>query len=267
MSDERQIPSDDGDATEDDGRIERLRELLTAPIKIPDSASGSGDTTRDAPGDAEDYPAPSVDIPPHVRAAAEAAAHAGDPDDAEDEQPRRNRISRKRRTWADAFLDTGRRDLAGAGGDAAAQLLTRLDELDRRTGEDVAGARARADEAAAAATSAQQDLDAARIEVRESHEETAARLDGVERRIAAAEEATEEGVGALRTASAAQRDEISRLTTSLDAAETTAAAAQRSAAEAREQAAGAARKAGTATIVAVVAVVLALAALGAALVL
>ncbi|RPF21426.1 hypothetical protein [Myceligenerans xiligouense] len=255
MSDERQITSDDSDATEDDGRIERLRELLTAPIKIPDSESGarSGDEAGET-GEPEEYPAPSVDIPPHVRAAAEAAAHAGD------DEPRRTKTGKKRRTWADAFLDTGTRDLSAAGGDAATQLLTRLDDLDRRTGEDVANARARAEAAADAAATAQEGLEEARAATREAREAATARLDTVERRLDAATasaEATDRAVTGLRTENTARDDEIARLTTAL-------ADAEKSAAAVRDEAAGAARRAGTATLVAVVAVVLALAALGAA---
>ncbi|GAB3167478.1 hypothetical protein GCM10027059_28430 [Myceligenerans halotolerans] len=252
MSDERQITSDDSDATEDDGRIERLRELLTAPIKIPDSESGARDDEQS--GDPEEYPAPSVDIPPHVRAAAEAAAHAGD------DEPRRTKTGKKRRTWADAFLDTGKRDLSAAGGDAAAQLLTRLDELDRRTGEDVAQARARADAAAETADAARQGLDEARAETREARETAAARIDDVEQRVTATTDATEaadRAIAGLREKTEAQRDELARLAVSL-------ADAEKSATAARDAAAGAAKKAGTATVVAVVAVVLALAALGAA---
>lgn len=282
MSDERQITSDAGDVPlhgtgKDDGRIERLRELLTAPIKIPDSESGAGHA-GEQPDNPEDYPAPTVDIPPHVRAAAEAAAHAGDEHDdesARSEHPRdgarRPKPGRKRRTWADAFLDTGKRELPGSGGDAAAQLLARLDELDRRTGQDLAGVRTRAEDAATTAGTAQRDLQAA-----------GARLDSLEQQVAAAtahtadtrqqadallEEAgtlrEEAGslhreLAALREHAAVQHDEVERLTTRLAAAETSAATV-------REQAAGAARKAGTATVVAVTAAVLAVVALGAAL--
>ncbi|MBO0610258.1 hypothetical protein [Myceligenerans salitolerans] len=256
MSDERPATSDESDATEhdnaDDGRIERLRELLTAPIKIPESESG--DRAGETPTDPEDYPAPSVDIPPHVRAAAEAAAHAGD------DEPRRTRTGKKRRTWADAFLDTGKRDLSAAGDDAAAQLLTRLDELDRRTGEDIGHARARAEAAAEAAEAARQGLEETRTATREAQEAVTARVDGVEQRVAAAgrsAEATDEKVAGLRETADAQREEIARLAASL--AET-----QSSAVAAREQAAATARKAATATVVAAVAVVLAVAALAAA---
>ncbi|MBE1878142.1 hypothetical protein [Myceligenerans pegani] len=267
MSEERQITSDDNDATEnatdtrddargdshDEGRIERLRELLTAPIKIPESESGARGGEESS--DPEDYPAPSVDIPPHVRAAAEAAAHAGDDEQLRDES-RRTKSGKKRRTWADAFLDTGRRDLSAAGDDAATQLLTRLDELDRRTGEDIAHVRARAETATETAAGANGTAEAAL----QGLEATTARIDDVEQRVTAAgetAEATDRAVAALREHADAVRDEITQLTTSL-------ADAERSAATARDQAAAAAKKAGTATVVAVIAVVLALAALGAA---
>lgn len=263
MTDERQTTShDDGAATEDEGRIERLRELLTAPIKIPESESGAS-RAADESADPEDYPAPAVDIPPHVRAAAEAAAHAGDDAQQRDEN-RRSTTGRKRRTWADAFLDTGRRDLSGGGGDAAAQLMTRLDELDRRTSEDVAQVRARADEAVDEARIAQQDVTAARDAAREDHEAATARLDAtatsiedVRRQSTAAAEAAEVAERSLRAEAAARRDEVTRLTAAL-------ADAEKSAAAAGEQATAAARRAATATVVGVIAVVLALAALGAA---
>ncbi|WP_460753051.1 hypothetical protein [Myceligenerans cantabricum] len=261
MSDERQVTSDDAG---DDGRIERLRELLTAPIKIPESESSGeqpdgGDGAQDAA--AEEYPAPSVDIPPHVRAAAEAAAHAGE------DEPRRTRTGKKRRTWADAFLDTGKRDLPADGGDAAAQLLARLDELDRRVGEEVARTRATADDAAEAAEAVRRDLGTARTEAQESAEaataridaadqvatETAGNLDGLRGNLDGLREKVDglrEKVDGLDGTAKEQRDEISRLTSSL--------------ATARDETSAAARRAGTATVVAVVAVVLALVAVVAA---
>lgn len=287
MSDERQITSDDtegaltegtvtapdphgSDAGEDADaeadRIERLRALLTAPIRIPESESASADENGTALDGDDEYPAPSVDIPPHVRAAAEAAAHAGAP------EPARTRTGKKRRTWADAFLDSGKRDLGAAGGDAAAQLLARLDELDRRTGEDIALVRARANEAADAADEARRGVEDVRADAAgatESAGAAAARLDAVEKSL---EKAAERNASAILEVSAttselrdtltARRDEIAELTTSLEAARKAVAEAGTAASAAREAADAAARKAGTAMVVGVIGIVAALAAVG-----
>lgn len=254
--------SGSGSGEQDADRIERLRALLTAPIKIPESesgesagpAAGDGDSQGERSAEEDEYPAPSVDIPPHVRAAAEAAAHAGA------DEPRRTRTGKKRRTWADAFLDTGRRDLSGSE-DAATQLLTRLDELDRRTGQDVAHTRARADEAAETAQEAQRALESVRAEAagaRQGADDAAVRLGTLAEQTATATE----DVASLRTTVTDQAERITRLTASLDAAAQTADESAKAAAAARDDAAAAARRAGTALVVAVVGIVVALAAIG-----
>lgn len=287
MSDERQITSDedpadaigdgapvepptgDGD-DQDPDRIERLRALLTAPIKIPESGSaGSGDEA-DRPGpspdtdtvDDDEYPAPAAHIPPHVRAAAEAAAQAGHPrtssgTDADESDGPRRRTGRKRRTWADAFLDTGRRELPGADGDAATQLMDRLDELDRRTGEDIARTRARAEQAAETATEAHDDIRTVRAELTELAE--------ARRRATEAAADTTRTLDTLRETVAGQHAEITTLTETLTDTTRAATEARTVADTAQEEAATATKKATTATTLAVVALVLALAAIGLAI--
>lgn len=119
-SDSDAPPSEGGEKTE---RMDRLRALLTKPIKIPESASSdSEDADYAAPVAAAAPPkgartamtsqgttpqggkAP-VETPPAVKAAAEALDRLTDEEkEAADGAPQSGRPSRSRRTWADAYL-------------------------------------------------------------------------------------------------------------------------------------------------------------------
>lgn len=116
--------SSDGDAPQNEGgetteRMDRLRALLTKPIKIPESASSDGeDADYTAPVAAAATPqgAPRaravVETPPAVRAAAEALdrlGHENDHEHAKNTRPADGTAAqpgkqRSRRTWADAYL-------------------------------------------------------------------------------------------------------------------------------------------------------------------
>lgn len=117
--------SSDGDAPQNEGgetteRMDRLRALLTKPIKIPESATNDGEdadytapvAAAAAPQGASRARAAAVEIPPAVRAAAEALdrlGHEHDDERAEDTQAADGAATqpgrpRSRRTWADAYL-------------------------------------------------------------------------------------------------------------------------------------------------------------------
>ena len=109
-SDSDAPPSEGGEKAE---RMDRLRALLTKPIKIPESASNdSEDADYAAPVAAAAAPKAAkgakvpVETPPAVKAAAEALDRLSDEEKeaVTDDGAQSGRPSRSRRTWADAYL-------------------------------------------------------------------------------------------------------------------------------------------------------------------
>jgi hypothetical protein len=267
-SDSDAPPSEGGEKTE---RMDRLRALLTKPIKIPESASSdSEDADYAAPVAAAAPPkgaktpmtsqgttpkgakAP-VETPPAVKAAAEALDRLTDEEKEAvvDGAAKGGKPSRSRRTWADAYLAKPDKPLTPE--EVRAELTVALKEQGTELRELVTKEIAAQEKAQARA------LEGA---VEQVQEKTAADLaSSLEQAAATAREESER----LQ----ARIDELAStadtLRTDLDAARATASAAQAAAesattaaAAAREGADAATKRAATATTFAWVGIALAL---------
>lgn len=239
--------SSDSDAPQTEGgekteRMDRLRALLTKPIKIPESASSDGeDADYSAPVAAAAAPkgtAPKgakapVETPPAVKAAAEALDRLTDQEkDAVVDGSGSGKASRSRRTWADAYL--ARPDKPLTPEEVRAELTVALKEQGAEFRELVAKQTAAHEKAAAELTS--------RLESR--LDDQAASIEQ------AATSAREEAVRLL--------GRIDELTTTAGTLRTDLDAARAAADAARAAADAATRKAATATTFAWVGIALAL---------
>ncbi|MEU4361514.1 hypothetical protein [Promicromonospora sp. NPDC023987] len=267
-SDSDAPPTEGGEKTE---RMDRLRALLTKPIKIPESASSDNEdadyaapvAAAAAPKGAKTPMTPQgttpkgaktpVETPPAVKAAAEALDRLSDEEKEAvvDGAGQAGRPSRSRRTWADAYLAKPDKPLTPE--EVRAELTVALKEQGTELRELVAA------QGAAQEKTREQALTQAIEQVRE-------------------QASTELATSAEQTAGAARReaerlqgliDELSSTTgtlrTDLDAARAVAVAAQAAAdsastaaSAAREAADAATRKAATATTFAWVGIALAL---------
>jgi hypothetical protein len=260
-SDSDAPPSEGGEKTE---RMDRLRALLTKPIKIPDSASNdSEDADYAAPVAAAGAPKATkgakvpVETPPAVKAAAEALDRLSDEEKepAAEDGAQSGRPSRSRRTWADAYLAKPDKPLTPE--EVRAELTVNLKEQATDLRELVAK------ESVAQAKAQEQALAQAIERALEQARETAA---------GELSTAIEQSAGAAREEAAQLRERIDELTsttsalrTDLDSARAVASAAQAaadaattSAHAAREAADAATKKAATATTFAWVGIALAL---------
>lgn len=267
-SDSDAPPSEGGETTE---RMDRLRALLTKPIKIPESASSdSEDADYAAPVAAAAPPkgaktamtsqgttpkgakAP-VETPPAVKAAAEALDRLTEEEKEAvvDGATKGGKPSRSRRTWADAYLAKPDKPLTPE--EVRAELTIALKEQGTELRELVAKE-----------TAAQQKSQAQALEeaLEQAREKTATD-------VAASVEEAAATARAEATRLQARIDELSStsdtLRTDLDAARAAASAAQAAAdsattaaATARETADAATKKAATATTFAWVGIALAL---------
>jgi hypothetical protein len=266
-SDSDAPPSEGGEKTE---RMDRLRALLTKPIKIPDSASSDNEdadyaapVAAAAPPKGARTPMPSqgtapkgakapVETPPAVKAAAEALDRLTDEEkDAADGAAQPGRSSRSRRTWADAYLAKPDKPLTPE--EVRAELTIALKEQATELRELVAKQGAAQEKASAEALeqalrTAQEktatDLAASVEEASTAAREEATRLQGQIDELTAT-------TGTLRTDLDAARAAASAAQEAADSATTAAAAA-------RETADAATRKAATATTFAWVGIALAL---------
>lgn len=257
--------SSDSDAPPNEGgekaeRMDRLRALLTKPIKIPESASNDGeDADYSAPVAAAGAPKAAkgakvpVETPPAVKAAAEALDRLSDEEKepAADDGAQSGRPSRSRRTWADAYLAKPDKPLTPE--EVRAELTVNLKEQATDLRELIAK------ESVAQAKAHEQALAQA---IEQAHETAAGEL----------ATAIEQSAGAAREEAARLRERIDELTsttgalrTDLDSARAVASAAQAaadaattSAHAAREAADAATKKAATATTFAWVGIALAL---------
>lgn len=269
--------SGDSDAPQSEGgekteRMDRLRALLTKPIKIPESAStDNDDADYSAPVAAAAAPkgaktsmtttpkgakAP-VETPPAVKAAAEALDRLTDEEQSDKgavEGTSSGRPSKSRRTWADAYLAKPDEPLTPE--QVRAELTVALKEQGAELRELVT----KQGTAQATALGAAQETTAAELTTRFD-----SRLDERATAIETAAASAREQATSLQ----ARIDELSTtadgLRTDLDAARAVASAAQAAAdsaagaaATARESADAAAKKAATATTFAWVGIALAL---------
>jgi hypothetical protein len=278
-SDSDAPPTEGGEKTE---RMDRLRALLTKPIKIPESASSdSEDADYAAPVAAAAPPkgaktsmtsqgtsqgatpkgakAP-VETPPAVKAAAEALDRLTDEEkEAVVDGAKSGRSSRSRRTWADAYLAKPDKPLTPE--EVRAELTIALKEQGTELRELVAKEVA-ATEKALEKSLAKAQAEALQEALEQAQEKTAADVAAsVEQAAATAREETAQ----LR----ARIDELAStadtLRTDLDAARALAVAAQAAAesattavAAARESVDAATKKAASATTFAWVGIALAL---------
>jgi hypothetical protein len=248
--------------------MDRLRALLTKPIKIPESASSDnedadyaapvaaaaapkGATTPMTP-QAKGAKAP-VETPPAVKAAAEALDRLSDEEKEAvvDGAAQSGRPSRSRRTWADAYLAKPDKPLTPE--EVRAELTVNLKdqatELRELVAKEVA-AQAKAQEQALA-QAIEQALETGAAELATATEQTAA---------AAREEAArlQERIDELVATTGTLRTDLDAARSVASAAQTAADSAAASAATARETADAATKKAATATTFAWVGIALAL---------
>lgn len=265
-SDSDAPPSEGGEKTE---RMDRLRALLTKPIKIPDSASGDNEdadyaapvaaaaapkgakeakeaktemTPRSATPKGAKIP---VETPPAVKAAAEALDRLSDEEKGDTaDSTQSGRPSKSRRTWADAYLAKPDKPLTPE--EVRAELTVALKEQGTELRELVA--KQGATQSKAQEQSLTQALD-------EAGERTAAEL----------ATSIEQATTTAQDEAARLREQIDELTsttgalrTDLAAAHAAAASATTAASAARETADAAVKKAATSSVFAWVGLALAL---------
>ncbi|WP_419707195.1 hypothetical protein [Promicromonospora sp. NFX87] len=255
-SDSDAPPSEGGEKAE---RMDRLRALLTKPIKIPESASNdSEDADYSAPVAAAGAPKAAkgakvpVETPPAVKAAAEALDRLSDEEKepAADEGAQSGRPSRSRRTWADAYLAKPDKPLTPE--EVRAELTVNLKEQATDLRELIAK------ESVAQAKAHEQALAQA---IEQARETSAGELaTAIEQSAAAREEAAglRERIDELTSTTGALRTDLDSARAVASAAQAAADAATTSAHAAREAADAATKKAATATTFAWVGIALAL---------
>jgi hypothetical protein len=262
--------SSDSDASQTEGgekteRMDRLRALLTKPIKIPESASSDSEdadytapvASAAAPKGARTKPQGTtpkgakvpVETPPAVKAAAEALDRLTDEEkDAvvESAGSGSGRPSRSRRTWADAYL--ARPDKPLTPEEVRAELTVALKEQGAEFRELFAKQAAAQEKATAELTS---QLVGRLDELASSTEQAAA---------SAREEATrlQGRIDELTSTAETLRTDLSAARAVAEAARAAADSAATAAAAARAAADAATKKAATATIFAWVGIALAL---------
>lgn len=263
-----------GEKTE---RMDRLRALLTKPIKIPESASADGtDADYTAPVAATALPAGGKprtrpqgattrsttapgETPPAVKAAAEALdrltdqeRQAGVHDATESGRP-----TRSRHTWADAYLTPPERSLTPQ--EVRTELTTALEEQGAELRE-LSASQAAAQEKAQALAEAQQRTAAevaaaVGLAATAAHEEAARLRERIED-LATTTDALRTDLAAAHAAAATARSVGDSATTAASEARETARAATEQAATASKLARVGMALAAVTTVVAVLALVL-----------
>lgn len=274
-SDSDAPPSEGGEKTE---RMDRLRALLTKPIKIPDSASNDNEdadyaapvaaaaapkgarTTMTPQGTTPKGAKTPVETPPAVKAAAEALDRLSDEEKEAvvEGSGQAGRPSRSRRTWADAYLAKPDKPLTPE--EVRAELTVTLKEQGTELRELVAkeGTAQQKAHEQALAQAVERVREQASAELATSVEQTSA---SVEQTAAAARQEAERLQGRideLTSTTAALRTDLDAARTVAVAAQAAADSATTAASAAREAADAAAKKAATATMFAWVGIALAL---------
>jgi gas vesicle protein len=267
-SDSDAPPTEGGDKTE---RMDRLRALLTKPIKIPESASSDNEdadyaapvaaaaapkgakTPMTSQGSTPKGAKTPVETPPAVKAAAEALDRLSDEEKEAvvDGAGQAGRPSRSRRTWADAYLAKPDKPLTPE--EVRAELTVTLKEQGTELRELVAKQSAAQEKAQeqALAQAIEQTREQASAELATSAEQTAA---------AARQEAEllQGRIDELTTVTGTLRTDLDAARAVAVAAQAAADSAATAASAAREAADAAAKKAATASAFAWVGIALAL---------
>jgi hypothetical protein len=263
-SDSDAPPTEGGDKTE---RMDRLRALLTKPIKIPESASSDNEdadyaapvaaaaapkgakTPMTSQGSTPKGAKTPVETPPAVKAAAEALDRLSDEEKEAvvDGAGQAGRPSRSRRTWADAYLAKPDKPLTPE--EVRAELTVTLKEQGTELRELVAKQSAAQEKAQEQALA--QAIEQASAELATSAEQTAA---------AARQEAEllQGRIDELTTVTGTLRTDLDAARAVAVAAQAAADSAATAASAAREAADAAAKKAATASAFAWVGIALAL---------
>ncbi|WP_454856270.1 hypothetical protein [Promicromonospora soli] len=261
-------PSEGGETTE---RMDRLRALLTKPIKIPESASSDSEdadyaapvaaaappkgakTSMTSQGTTPKGAKAPVETPPAVKAAAEALDRLTDEEKEAvvDGAAKGGKSTRSRRTWADAYLAKPDKPLTPE--EVRAELTIALKEQGTELRELVA--KEAAAQAKAQARALEETLEQARektvTDVAASVEQAAATASAEAARLQAR-------IDELATTTDTLRSDLDAARAAAAAARTAADSAASAAATARGTADAATKKAATATTFAWVGIALAL---------